>query len=326
MKKIYLILILVATLALYAYPVEAQLKTSDVTLNITPLFPTPNQTVSANLESFAIDLDKTNIAWLLNSQEKISGVGKKAFSFNVGGTGVSLSIEARISTVTGQNIIKRAVITPADIDMMWEAFDSYAPPFYRGKTMVSTEGSFKVVAMPNLINSFGKVNPASLSYSWVKDETPQPDLSGWGKNYFVFKNSSLDNENTISVAVSDAFGGANTQGEITLQTGTPEIIFYENNPLLGVNYDNAVRDGFLINKTGSTLVAAPYFFSPNDLSSKDLSFTWSLNGEGIATPVPKNILSIKPAEGQGGSAVIKIAINNAQTLFQSLEKELNVSF
>jgi hypothetical protein len=70
----------------------------------------------------------------------------------------------------------------------------------------------------------------------------------------------------------------------------------------------------------------PYFFSPKDITSSNLSFEWFLNGTKIETPEPKNVLSIKPEAGKSGSANIKVAINNVKTLFQSLEKKLSVNF
>ena len=74
------------------------------------------------------------------------------------------------------------------------------------------------------------------------------------------------------------------------------------------------------------MVVEPYFFSPKNINASELTFDWSLNGEKIQTPSPKNILSIKPEAGQSGSATIKIDINNINTLFQSLSKQISVSF
>ncbi len=326
MKNKYLILTLSLVFALFGVSVHAQINSADILMNINPLNPSPNQNVTVTLSSYALDLNKANIAWSLNNQEKIVGIGKKVFSFTTEAVGVVVAIEARINTFDGQSVVKRALITPAEVDMLWQAVDSYAPPFYRGKTFVSSEGNFKVVALPNLNTVGGKANANNLSYGWRKDDNAQSEASGWGKNYLLIKNSYLDRDNSAEVTVSDISGGANATGSITLQTSAPKIIFYRYDPALGIRYEKALGDGAVINKNGETIVAEPYFFSAKDINFSELDFTWSINDSAIATPSSKNILSIKPEGGKSGTALIKVAINNARTLFQSLEKEINVSF
>ena len=159
-----------------------------------------------------------------------------------------------------------------------------------------------------------------------KDDKVQSNSSGWGKSSFIFQNSYLDRDNTVEVAVSDIFGNTNASGRITLNTTNPKILFYKNDPRLGIKWETALSNGFMINKDGEILVVEPYFFSPKNINASELTFDWSLNREKISTPSPKNILSIKPEAGQSGSATIKIDINNINTLFQSLSKQIQVSF
>ncbi len=305
---------------------HAQVRDADIVLSVTPVYPSPNQNVSATLSSHVTDLDKANISWSTNDQQTSVGIGKKSFNFKTGSLGLPTTLSVTIDTIDGQSISKTLTITPTDVDLIFEGYDSYTPPFYKGKALAPSQGTFEVVAMPNLTNENGKVDPSNLSYIWTLDGNTQPDASGWGKNYFIFQNSYLDKENTVEVKVSDISGGANASGSITLTTTTPKILFYENDPLLGVKWDEALTDGFKIDSSGKTITAEPYFFSPKDISSSDLTFDWSLNGDAIQTPNPKNVLSVKPEQGQSGSAIINLAINNVNTLFQSLSKQISVQF
>lgn len=303
-----------------------QVQSNDITLSVNPTYPTPNQNASATLGSYSIDLNKTNISWLINGKEAMSGIGRKTFSFTMGDAGSSLVLEARINTIEGQSLVKTITLTSTDVDMLWEAYDAYTPPFYKGKALVPSQGTFKVVAIPNLTTSTGRPNPGNLSYDWTKDNNKQPNFSGWGKSYFIFKNSYLDKNNTVAVVASDISGVSKTSGSITLQTVTPKIIFYKKNPSLGTQWGKAMINGFSINKGGEVLVVEPYFFSPKNISSPELTFDWYFNGEKTQTPSIKNVLPIKPAVGQTGSAKIKVSINNTLTLFQSAEKEVDINF
>jgi len=326
MPKKYLILILILIVASAGLFANAQVRNADIVLNFSPQYPNPNQDVNAILSSHAINLDKANISWSVNNQEASVGIGKKSFSFKMGNLGSPTTLSATIETIDGQSILKTMTITPANVDMLWEAYDSYTPPFYKGKASVPSQGTFKVVAIPSLINQSGKVNINNLSYVWVKDGKTQSDSSGWGKNYLIFQNSYLDKENVAEVKVSDISGGTNASGKITLKTINPKILFYENDPSLGIKWETVLNNGFVINSDGKTLTVEPYFFSPKNINLPDLAFDWFLSGEKIQTPNPKNILSIKPEAGQSGSATIKVVINNINTLFQSMEKQIQVSF
>ena len=110
------------------------------------------------------------------------------------------------------------------------------------------------------------------------------------------------------------------------QLSTPKILFYENDPQLGTKWETALTDGYTVRQNGDILIAEPYFFSPKNIDSSILTFDWSLNGEPIDTPNPKNILSIKPDAGQTGSATINVDINNTNTLFQEVAKQIDVQF
>ncbi len=309
-----------------ALSVSAQARTTDLILSLSPKYPMPNQSVTATLSSFAIDLNKANISWSVSGTESAVGIGKKTFSFDMGNVGEPLSIQARIDTVDGQSLVKNILATPAEVDMLWEGDDSYAPPFYKGRTLVTGEGTFKVVAIPNITTSYGHLNPNNVSYTWVKDANNQPSVSGWGKNYFIFKNSYLDKDNVIEVTASDISGNTSAGGRITLQTVAPEILFYENNPKLGTNYATAITNGFTINNIGESFAVEPYFFSSKNIDNGDLAFDWSINDIPTQTPSPINILSIKPNSGESGIAKIAVAITNTKSLFQTLTKELRINF
>ena len=326
MIRKYLVLGLILIASFVGAFVHAQVRSTDIVLGLSPEFPSPNQSVTATLSSYATNLDKANISWSVNNQEASAGIGKKSFSLKMEDLGSPTVLSATIDTIDGQSILKTITITPANIDMLWKAYDSYAPPFYKGKTLTPSQGTFKVVAIPRFINQGGKVNINNLSYVWIGDGKTQPDSSGWGKNYLILQNSYLDKENIVEVKVSDISGGTNASEKITLKTASPKILFYENDPILGVKWEKALNNGFTINSNGTTFVAEPYFFSPKNISLSDLTFDWFLSGEKIQTPNPKNTLSIKPEAGQTGNATIKVVINNINTLFQKMEKQISVKF
>ena len=304
----------------FAFLSYAQTQSGDIVLSINPEYPQANADVTASLASYSTDLNRANISWSLNGQLAIQKVGQKTFSFRVGGIGTQTTIAVQIQASDGSFINKQIIITPADIDMLWEAENAYVPPFYAGKALITSEAMIKVVAVP------ASNNGENYTYSWKQDDTNKPDSSGYGKNFYSFKNSFLEPSNTIEASVSDLYGSNIGAGKITLTMGIPKILFYEKDPTLGTRWEKALTDGITINSNGETLVAEPYFFTPRNLNSSDLDFKWSLGGSAIDTPSTPNELSIKPESGQSGTSTIALSINNIKTLFLSLNKTLNVNF
>jgi len=318
MKK-YLIFIAIFLYTLSVSSANAQLLSGDISIEANPRNPRANQDVKVSISSHTIDLNQAKISWLVNGQTVNVGIGKKDFSFTASGQNSQTTIEAMIETVNGSVLNKSITLTPNGVDLLWQAYNTYAPPFYRGKTLIPNEGTIKIVAIPNSNQILG------YSYKWKQDGNNKPDSSGYGKNSFVFKNSYLDSGNTIAVAVSDLFGNSVGSGSLSLKTGNPKILFYKKDPSLGTLWEKALADGYTINKNGETIVAEPYFFSNKNLNSSDLSFEWSLNGEVIANPSPVNVLSVKP-EATSGNATIKLIINNVKTLFQKMDNKIDVNF
>ena len=314
------------SLLLFSFSALAQVRDTDLVLGLSPQYPAPNQNVIATLNSYVLNLDKANISWSVNGEENANGIGKKNFSFKVGNLGSNTEVVASINTLDGQTIEKKIIIAPTDIDLLWEAVDSYAPPFYKGKSLTPNQGTFKVVALPSITTNGANINPNNLSYKWERDGNGQPDSSGWGKSSYVFRHSYLDKNNEVQVEVSDISSNINTGGKIILYTADPKIVFYKKDSLFGTDWNNALSSPFSVGENGDTLVAEPYFFSPKNINASELAFDWSINGENITTPNPKNILSIKKEAGQTGVAKIKVVISNVATLFQEMAKTLDVNF
>lgn len=319
MKKKSLILFFALICMFFAFSANAQIKSDDISLTINPKQPNPNETVFATLASYSIDLNKTLISWSLDGQTVFQGVGQKTFSFKTSDSGIQTVINAKIDMTDGSSVNKQQIINPATIDVLWEAVDSYVPPFYKGKALIPSEGAVKVVALLNSDRS------ASSSYSWKLDGKSKVDSSGYGKSAYVFKKSYLDKINKIEVSASSLMGDAFGTGKIEIENANPKILFYKKDPYLGTIWSETLKNSFTINPAGEILVVEPYFVSPKNLSSSDLKLDWEIAGSVISTPNIKNELSIKP-ESKNGTSTIKVTVENIKSMFLKASEKINVNF
>jgi hypothetical protein len=299
--------------------VNAQMKSDDISVITNPKQPGPNETVYASLSSFAVDLNKTLISWSLNGQVVSQGVGQKNFSFKTGASGTQTSVGIKIDATDGSSANKQLILNPTTIDLVWEAIDSYTPPFYKGRTLVSQESAVKVVALLDSTKSAG------ASYIWKLDGKASEMFSGYGKNSFVFKKSFLDKKNKIEVSASSLINENIGSSSVEINNTNPKILFYKKNPYTGTDWSKALTSPLTIDQNGETIVFEPYFISPKNLYSPDLNIKWELSGSQISTPNTKNELSIKP-EKSNGSSVVKVTVENIKSMFLNTSKEINANF
>ena len=303
------------------YIARAELAQTDVSIESVPEIPGPYENVTLTLISYAVDLNRLQITWFENGVSKLSGVGKKQYSFTTNGIGVVTTIEARI--VSGGSILsKRFVIRPAGIDMLWEATDTYIPSFYRGKALPSSEGVIKVVAFPHFKNGSGETSSSAVVYNWKRNYNSVTDSSGYGKNVFLFKQSYLNPVEQIGLTAIDNATGSSVKKNVFIKTYTPKILFYEKDPLLGIKYERAFNE-IDVADAEKTIVAEPYFFSPGNIFSNDLDFIWKINGTVVTPPEIRNVLTVK--SGGVGESNVTLEIKNKKKIFVDSKSTLKIN-
>jgi len=305
---------------------ESQIEVQDeeISVETSPNNPEPYKEVTVTISSYATDLSKAIINWQGSKGTVLSGIGKTSYTFTVGGPDTTSYLTVEITPVGSMNTItKDIVITPSEIEVMWESVNGYVPPFYRGKSLPVSGGFIKAVAIPN--TSTIKSGSGSLTYTWKNSGETVTDASGYNKNYYKFKNSMFDKVNEVTVVASSISGNYAAEKTIEIPIYEPKIIFYKKSPIEGIFYNIALNKEAVISETENemTVVAEPYFFSLND-KIKDLSYNWKINGSMITTPSKKSELTIRP-EARGGYATIEVTIENLNEIFQKVSKELKLN-
>jgi hypothetical protein len=327
MKFRFLLLLLVATIITTGFlPLKTNASSpSDINISTVPENPVPNQNVTITLSSYVDDLNSVLISWSVNGKQSASRIGDTSFSLIAPTLGQKTTVIATISLSDG-DLNETIPIKPAIITMLWQADDSYVPPFYEGKALPSEESEIKVVAMPEIKNGSSFVDPTNMTYDWQLNETNDADNSGYGKNSYVYVSDYLSNSDNVSVTASTLDGSDSVEGSLDVSTVNPKIDFYRDDPTLGTIWDEVVGDGSEV-VGNETLQAAPYFISPKDLRMPFLSFAWSMNDQPVTIPTYiKTLLPLQTEAGIHGTSKIDLEVNNAHSLVNTASKEINVNF
>ncbi len=289
----------------------------------TPRYPGPNEIIRVTAESYLSDLNKATISWSVNGKILDSGIGKTSFSFKNGVSGETTRLRISIVTNTGENITKELTFNPVGVTIIWEA-DTYTPPFYKGKPLLTAQARVRVVAIPDMANSKNSLDSSKLVFVWEKDGSAVQESSGYGKNSFSFTGPKPYGETNVRVKVSSLNDSINSEIRISLPLSRPVILFYENSPLLGTSYNRPLDTSLTLTKKELTVTAEPYFFSNESEGGQRINYSWSLNGDRVSTT--GRTITLRNEDGSTGASLLALSMRNTKLLFQSANKSLTVNF
>ncbi len=298
---------------LLAAPAYAQLSLpgaeSALFFSLDPRNPAPGETVRLSLQSVLYDLDASDIVWSEDKDVIAEGGGLKSITLQVGGLGSVRTIGATISGPSG-SASAEITIAPATLDLLWEA-DSYTPPFYKGRALPAAGGVVRIAAIPHFIRANGStIPPSDIVFSWKRDGQFLESISGRGKASAVLEGPTLFGAVAITVDAVSADGTLEAQTIVRLADTRSRIEFYENHPLFGILFGQAIGTSAFIPDSEMTFTAIPYFAPANSASDQALEYDWTVNEQAvIADRANANELTINAASSSG-RALIELSLTH----------------
>ncbi len=293
-------------------------------VDMSPENPKALDQVTISLEAYGTNLDQATITWKVNGTVAAKGQGLKVFRVQAGKSGETKTVNIAIAPPGAPLIQKTVIISPQDLDLLWEA-RTYIPPFYRGKAMYTPQENVVVVAMPTFKAGSGLADPSKLSYTWRKDDEVQGDQTGLGYNVFHLKGSILLSNNYIQADVTGSNGEEAVSG-FNLGPITPSAIFYENNPLYGILFNNAIISNSNFTTEEKNLIAEPYFFGVSSLNDPSLTYKWTLNNSPINVSDHDSIVTFRNTNNEDGTSLIGVTIDNSKNFLEEAVNSVYVNF
>lgn len=308
-------------------PTEADIRASAIRdqmeIKTYPKNPGPNENIKISIESYISDLNKATISWSLNGKVISSGIGKTVFNFQNGPSGKTTHLTISVVTNGGDYVKKELSWNPVGITIMWEA-DTYTPPFYRGKALLTPQARVKAVALPDNTGSQNALSAGNLVYVWEKDGTNISEASGYGKNSFSFVGPKPYGDAKIKVRASSVNDAIESETRVDLALSKPFILFYEKHPLLGVWYNRPFETDISLNRKEFSISAEPYFFSNETSEIPTLKYNWSVNGKAVQNY--GRTITLRNETGESGTSAVVLAMNGTKQTFQSASQKLNIYF
>lgn len=293
----------------------AQALPQDIDITLYPAEPKPGERVTATATSYSMDLNSATITWVYNGTTLSVGTGKNSISFTAPSSSAvaTLSVTASGSAGSAQSSL---IIRSASVDVIWEAIDSYTPPFYKGKALAPVGGRLRAVAVGSA------TAPKTLSYSWNYNNSAVPAQSGTNKNSVTIKTDVLGGNESFGVIARS--GGFNGSGSIVVPLRNPDVLLYQKSNGF-IDYAKGSSKDVYITTPGVTLRAEPYNFSVTNSLENSLSVGFNLDDQSfIGTSHIQELSITKPDDA--GDSTLGINITSLKERLQFIKRSFILHF
>lgn len=290
-------------------------QSSGVTIETAPLYPEPGERMTVEISSYTVNLSESFISWYAKGQTLKEGEGVTSISFIT--PNERIRITAQIITPDRQEIVTFVDVSASSVDLLWEAPNSYTPPFYKGKALPGPESLVKFTAIPI---SDSSINSAQNSqFYWEHNQEENSRNNGRGKSSFSVILSPLRNQETVSVRTITS--GRTATAETTISFFPMSASVY---PLSSGGEPfilRSLRNGDVVNRE-VTFFSAPYGASPKYLDNRTISFLWRLNRIQVSPSSRPFITTITP--GSLTEQDLSIEFEMIDSLFDKVSRVFNI--
>lgn len=216
-----------------------------------------------------------------------------------------------------------ATTKAAEIDLLWSA-DTYMPPFFQGHSAATPGSTVRVAALaPSGAGATGR-----WQFRWWRNGQFLTQASGAGRDLLTFTVDDNNREEKIVLRLNDQNGQLLTEKTLSIPIGQPRLVLYENSPLTGINYAQAIGAGYTLVKPELALLAEPYYFSRGDAAGKRLEYAWQLNDRKLTANANdgRSVTFGLPSSGGAGENLVTLSVENPNNILQTARRAFNIKF
>lgn len=294
---------------------HAQVVPPPISLSASPSSPAPRTQFIVSAATPTFDKDFAAFDWTVDGKARpeFSGVGKTEITLTAGAVGSVTRVSVTASRNNQDTANASLTVIPSDLALPWIAQTS-VPKWFRGKALPTPGSVVSIIAVPRITVAGAALNPDALIYRWRIDSDKE-SLVGAGKRVFTFTASDLpQTTHQIDVSVEDIDGRIRKEGRVLITTdASPRVALYPSSPLGGAEPRLAgsasTRPGLF------DVIAEPFFFPLSSVPS--LSYTWNVDGNGVAASVQNPRLVTVDATRRAHQTIPVSMTVRATDLFQN---------
>lgn len=272
-----------------------------LTVNLSPRYPRPYETVTLTPQSTLVDLSGSTVVVVAAGKEVGRGSGRESYQIPIGGTGTSVPVKVTVTAPDGV-YTEELIIRPADVSLVIDAI-STAHPFYQGGALVAPEGRVRVIALADLRTSPGsRIASSDLIYTWKSGGRILTADSGLGKSVLTATAPVLFRDANVSVTIASRDGAIVGEASVHIAPTEPLLLIYKDGPLEGPRFLRAVSGTYELKETEEAFRAVPYFFAHRP------TLNWKLGSDTVGH---EDSITVRTTGSEAGVAAL--SVNARQT-------------
>lgn len=271
-------------------------------VSVSPQYPSPYGKATLSFVSESLNLSNATITITVDGKQFYQG-SVHSISIPLGKAGSTTRANIKLVS-NGSTYTESVSIQPQDVSLIIEPLAS-VPPLYPGKALVPLDGNVRIVAVADFRNSAGAaLDPTKLAYTWAVDDMNLANLSGIGKQTVIVASPLQYRTRDVSVTVTSQDGTLVGNASLTFSAEEPSLRIYENDPLLGIRFEHALRDNYEIASTEATFYAAPFSLRAN---AGNPLIQWFVNGSAAQSG---SFVTLRPSGSGQGSATLSVTASD----------------
>jgi hypothetical protein len=282
-----------------------------------PLFPEPEEAVTANLNDYSLSGQSAGVKWKVDGKLIEEASNLRTIKFTAPSVGKVMVVEAVVEIAGGGTMVAKKVIEPVYLDIIVEP-QTRTPAFYLGRALPSVGSQINLTAILN----GNAVSPTGLLYTWkVNNEVAQGGTLRAGNKISIPTPQGQLVLITLDVSTQD--GEVLARRTIEIPSVSPKIYFYEMNALYGQSY-KPLSNLNLIGESVSVR-AEPYYLDILTYNSP-AHLEWKVDGTKSNKNTGNPYIITLAGQGGTGSSKVDFHVRNLTQLLQGGQGGFQINF
>jgi hypothetical protein len=300
---------------------EAQVEDSfsmrpEIDIVVQPSYPEPEQLFTAKFDEFRSYAQGAEMEWYYNNEILPEAKDKSEVTLIAPPSGETATIALIVRLESGQFETYKKTIAPLYLDIVVEA-QTHIPAFYAGRALPSIGSMTTFTALISgdklLGNNFiytWELNGNILEGGPLRNQNKIGYLVPYGKNYLL----------PLQVARYDR--SVIAERSILIPSVKPEILFYEKNPLFGLN-TRSITNGLDIIGDSATIQAEPYYLGSTVFNNPNI-LEWEINNKLVEAGYSNPYEITLQKTGYPGNALLGFHVRSTVELLQGAERKIEI--
>lgn len=288
---------------------------TSLSLELSPNYPSPNQSVTIDLNDYAGGAFGATIDWYYDDLKMDWAYNKRSITLTAPDAGKSAVLKAILSKPGGPNETISRTIAPVYLDIIFEP-QTHVPVFYKGRALPTPESTVNAIALL----STDVILSGEYLYTWRLNNTVLQGGPLRGGSHVSFM-MPQDSESILSLTVTRLDGSVVAKRTLAIPVAAPKLLFYEVSTLYGV-MPRALTSPFSFVGNSMTLRAEPYYLDSVVFNNPSIT-SWDLGG--TKTPSGNNPYDITlERTDQTGLVDVTFRVQSTTKLLQGTKGELTI--